>query len=355
MAKTKAEVAKMVRAQKIKQFSKLTLEQRKIKNGEIMRSARKDTAVGKIELSVLKKLILPEQKANKARTELKKTVPTTKKKVTRAELDKARVALQKKPVPKGSHRMPDGSIMKDSAMPKKKPAPNSIGQKNLQELLRLGDLSGKISKEAKSQGTYLASIDNLLVFADGDKMKTKIENAVKGNRGLENYGLAVYEVKAGDTIANIRLIASTDYSKFWLPDGEQKAFDSVMITDDTPSPHSDILQYVYDKGTRVKGFMTGKRYKHLKSWNINKGIPHFNSDKPSWWDSGREKKSDERGAKRDAERNELREKAIKLTIPKMKEFIKNNFYLYPFLSKMKKADLIKEIKTNDTWKTLLTS
>ena len=119
MAKTKAEVAKMVRAQKIKQFSKLTLEQRKIKNGEIMRSARRNTAVGKIELSVLKKLILPEQKANKARTELKKTVPTTKKKVSRAELDKARVALQKKPVPKGSHRMPDGSIMKDSAMKKK--------------------------------------------------------------------------------------------------------------------------------------------------------------------------------------------------------------------------------------------
>lgn len=123
MPKTKAEVAKMVRAQKIKQFSKLTLEQRKIKNGEIMRSARRNTAVGKIELSVLRKLILPEQKANKARTELKKTVPTTKKKVSRAELDKARVALQKKPVPKGSHRMPDGSIMKDSAMPKKTPAP----------------------------------------------------------------------------------------------------------------------------------------------------------------------------------------------------------------------------------------
>mgnify|MGYP003652030935 CR=1 FL=1 len=131
MAKTKAEVAKMVRAQKIKQFSKLTLEQRKIKNGEIMRSARRNTAVGKIELSVLKKLILPEQKANKARTELKKTVPTTKKKVSRAELDKARVALQKKPVPKGSHRMPDGSIMKDSAMPKKTPAPKKGLDKDL--------------------------------------------------------------------------------------------------------------------------------------------------------------------------------------------------------------------------------
>ena len=157
MAKTKAEVAKMVRAQKIKQFSKLTLEQRKIKNGEIMRSARRNTAVGKIELSVLKKLILPEQKANKARTELKKTVPTTKKKVSRAELDKARVALQKKPVPKGSHRMPDGSIMKDSAM-KKKPDPNSTGQKNLQELLKLGDLSSKISGAVNSKALHDAMV-----------------------------------------------------------------------------------------------------------------------------------------------------------------------------------------------------
>mgnify|MGYP003627884414 CR=1 FL=1 len=157
MAKTKAEVAKMVRAQKIKQFSKLTLEQRKIKNGEIMRSARRNTAVGKIELSVLKKLILPEQKANKARTELKKTVPTTKKKVSRAELDKARVALQKKPVPKGSHRMPDGSIMKDSAM-KKKPDPNSTGQKNLQELLKLGDLSSKISGAVNDKALHDAMV-----------------------------------------------------------------------------------------------------------------------------------------------------------------------------------------------------
>ena len=146
MAKTKAEVAKMVRAQKIKQFSKLTLEQRKIKNGEIMRSARRNTAVGKIELSVLKKLILPEQKANKARTELKKTVPTTKKKVSRAELDKARVALQKKPVPKGSHRMPDGSIMKDSAM-KKKPAPKKTPAPTIDSLQAVMGVMTDVAKD----------------------------------------------------------------------------------------------------------------------------------------------------------------------------------------------------------------
>ena len=150
MAKTKAEVAKMVRAQKIKQFSKLTLEQRKIKNGEIMRSARRNTAVGKIELSVLKKLVLPEQKANKARTELKKTVPTTKKKVSRAELDKARVALQKKPVPKGSHRMPDGSIMKDSAM-KKKPAPKKTPAPTLDSLQAVMAVMTDVGKENKSR------------------------------------------------------------------------------------------------------------------------------------------------------------------------------------------------------------
>ena len=147
MPKTKAEVAKMVRAQKIKQFSKLTLEQRKIKNGEIMRSARRNTAVGKIELSVLKKLILPEQKANKARTELKKTVPTTKKKVSRAELDKARVALQKKPVPKGSHRMPDGSIMKDSAMPKKKPAPKKTPAPTIDSLQEVMAVMTDVAKD----------------------------------------------------------------------------------------------------------------------------------------------------------------------------------------------------------------
>ena len=161
MAKTKAEVAKMVRAQKIKQFSKLTLEQRKIKNGEIMRSARRNTAVGKIELSVLRKLILPEQKSNKARTELKKTVPTTKKKVSRAELDNARVALQKKPVPKGSHRMPDGSIMKDSAMkkkpaPKKTPAPKKGLDKDLffQGLAAMTDLAkdNRAEKDLLSDG-----------------------------------------------------------------------------------------------------------------------------------------------------------------------------------------------------------
>ena len=146
MAKTKAEVAKMVRAQKIKQFSKLTLEQRKIKNGEIMRSARRNTAVGKIELSVLKKLILPEQKANKARTELKKTVPTTKKKVSRAELDKARVALQKKPVPKGSHRMPDGSIMKDTAM-KKKPAPKKTPAPTIDSLQAVMGVMTDVAKD----------------------------------------------------------------------------------------------------------------------------------------------------------------------------------------------------------------
>tara|TARA_R110000737_G_scaffold350289_1_gene388825 strand:- start:630 stop:911 length:282 start_codon:yes stop_codon:yes gene_type:complete len=33
---------------------------------------------------------------------------------------KKKTPAKKKTVPKGSHRMPDGSIMKDSAMPKKK-------------------------------------------------------------------------------------------------------------------------------------------------------------------------------------------------------------------------------------------
>ena len=126
MAKTKAEVAKMVRVTKIKQFSKLTLEQRRIKHGEIKRSARRDTPVGKIELSVLRKLILPEQKA-------------------------ARVALQKKPVPKGSHRMPDGSIMKDSAMPKKKPAPKKTPAPTIDSLQAVMRVMTDVGKENKSR------------------------------------------------------------------------------------------------------------------------------------------------------------------------------------------------------------
>ena len=233
-------------------------------------------------------------------------------------------------------------IAKKKAAPKKKKIdPNSTGQKNLQALLQLGDLSEQISKEAKSQGTFLATIDNLLVFADGDKMKEKIRKSVKGDRGLENYGLAVYEVKAGDTIANIRIIASTDYSDFWLPDGKKMDEDDIEDSG-YQGPHSSGVK-------KIKGFMTGKNYKYLKSWKITKGIPHFNQDQPSWWDAGKKKMSEERTAKKDKERNELREKAIKLKVSEMKEFIKNNFYSYPFLSKMKKADLIKEIKTNDSW------
>lgn len=253
---------------------------------------------------------------------------------TSDKLQAAKKAKAKAPVKATEKQKELMRKRREAAKAKKAKAtdPNSIGQKNIQALFKLGDLAPQISKEAKSQGTYLAPIHNLLVFADGDKMKEKIRNVMKGNNGLENYGLAGYEVKAGDTIANIRLISPTDLSKFWLPDGEK--MDKGDLED----------------GIKIKGFMTGKRYKHLKSWSVNKGIPMFSYDWPSWWDAGRREISEKRQKKRNEELNERREKAVKLTVPQMRNFIEDNFYSKPFLSKMKKADLIKEIKTNNSWK-----
>ena len=65
MPKTKAEVAKMVRVNKTKQYSKLSTEQQQAKYKSIMESPRKDTAVAKIELSVLRKLFLASKKSAK--------------------------------------------------------------------------------------------------------------------------------------------------------------------------------------------------------------------------------------------------------------------------------------------------
>ena len=276
---------------------------------------------------------MPPKKSKKDEPCYTKTSKSGKQYVTceGAQKAKAKAPVKAKATEKQKELM---RKRREAAKAKKAKAtdPNSIGQKNIQALFKLGDLAPQISKEAKSQGTYLAPIHNLLVFADGDKMKEKIRNVMKGNKGLENYGLAGYEVKAGDTIANIRLISETDLNKFWLPDGEK--MDKGDLED----------------GIKIKGFMTGKRYKHLKSWSVNKGIPHFSYDWPSWWDDGRKEISEKREKKRNEELNERREKAVKLTVPQMRNFIEDNFYYQPFLSKMKKADLIKEIKTNNSWK-----
>tara|TARA_B110001450_G_scaffold244225_1_gene256166 strand:- start:181 stop:1026 length:846 start_codon:yes stop_codon:yes gene_type:complete len=68
MPKTKAEVAKMVRVNKTKQYSKLSTEQQQAKYKSIMESPRKDTAVAKIELSVLRKLFLASKKSAPKKT-----------------------------------------------------------------------------------------------------------------------------------------------------------------------------------------------------------------------------------------------------------------------------------------------
>ena len=120
MPKTKAEVAKMVRVNKTKQYSKLSTEQQQAKYKSIMESPRKDTAVAKIELSVLRKLFLASKKSAKKTTVVPKPAP-------------------KKPAPK-------------------KPDPNSTGQKNLQELLKLGDLSSKISGAVNDKALHDAMV-----------------------------------------------------------------------------------------------------------------------------------------------------------------------------------------------------
>ena len=75
MPKTKAEVAKMVRVNKTKQYSKLSTEQQQAKYKSIMESPRKDTAVAKIELSVLRKLFLASKKSAKKTTVVPKPAP----------------------------------------------------------------------------------------------------------------------------------------------------------------------------------------------------------------------------------------------------------------------------------------
>ena len=75
MPKTKAEVAKMVRVNKTKQYSKLSTEQQQAKYKSIMESPRKDTAVAKIELSVLRKLFLASKKSAKKTVVVPKPAP----------------------------------------------------------------------------------------------------------------------------------------------------------------------------------------------------------------------------------------------------------------------------------------
>jgi hypothetical protein len=75
MPKTKAEVAKMVRVNKTKQYSKLSTEQQQAKYKSIMESPRKDTAVAKIELSVLRKLVLASKKSAKKTAVVPKPAP----------------------------------------------------------------------------------------------------------------------------------------------------------------------------------------------------------------------------------------------------------------------------------------
>tara|TARA_R110001592_G_scaffold31806_3_gene111737 strand:- start:996 stop:1370 length:375 start_codon:yes stop_codon:yes gene_type:complete len=121
MAKTKLQVARMRTKAMLKKYDKYTLPRLETELTKLEKKFKIDPAPGtKIDITVVKRLMKVRKldKMDETRKQLKKTVPTTKKKVSKAEFEKAKTTLQKK-VPKGSHRMPDGSIMKDSAMKKK--------------------------------------------------------------------------------------------------------------------------------------------------------------------------------------------------------------------------------------------
>ena len=95
----------------------------------------KDVDVTLSKAEEMKKKQAEENKKKKPAREAKKKERDIKKKADEGELIKKGAVIgkllakkqmnQKKKVPKGSHRMPDGTIMKDSDMPKKKAIPKA--------------------------------------------------------------------------------------------------------------------------------------------------------------------------------------------------------------------------------------
>ena len=126
MPKTKAEVAKMVRVNKTKQYSKLSTEQQQAKYKSIMESPRKDTAVAKIELSVLRKLFLASKKSAKK---------------TAAPAPKKPAPAPKKPAPKKTPAPSRKSIEKEAITDAKKKYNNFTLKQLLKERKRIYDES----------------------------------------------------------------------------------------------------------------------------------------------------------------------------------------------------------------------
>ena len=134
----------------------------------------------------------------------------------------------------------------------------------------------KVSSAKPSSNTlYIASVNNILKLAD-ENMKKKIEDGVK-KRGPRRFALVAYNVEQGDKITNIKIFNSNDYAKFWTKkDGTSDRGWGVF--------NAERLENEYkEKPIKIKGFIMGNDYKHLKSWSIDKGPPHFQDYKPSWW------------------------------------------------------------------------
>ena len=126
-----------------------------------------------------------------------------------------------------------------------------------------------------SNTSYIASVNNILKLAD-ENMKKKIEDGVK-KRGPRRFALVSYNVEQGDKITNIKIFNSNDYSKFWRVKGKTS---SIKKFDDEQLENSS---FSGEKPIKIKGFIMGNDYKHLKSWSIDKGIPHMIDERPSWW------------------------------------------------------------------------
>ena len=140
---------------------------------------------------------------------------------------------------------------------------------------RNSDAPKKTTPSDKS--VYLASVNNILKIAD-ENMKKKIKDGVK-KRGPARFALVAYNVERNGIITNIRIFNSNDYSKFWRIKNKTssiKKFDAEQLENSS---------YDGNKPIKITGFIMGKNYKHLKSWSIDKGIPHMIDERPSWWGS----------------------------------------------------------------------
>lgn len=257
---------------------------------------------------------------------------------------KTKNPAKKKAVPKGSHRMPDGSIMKDEdhkgALPKKESKNESPQRQETTKatttdaLFNMGmDISSMIGNLAKQEdGTYLASLPNILAYTTGDRrvydeIYYKIHPPDKRPGHWDDY-MVKYNL-VGNILQDIVIFHPTTFSELWMGKASDTEIQkrnkksSEMIQSLKPNPIYRFgplsLNQVVDRrfflsaelgegrgrldrfGTmhgpyKISGTLNGKNYKYLRSWKFGemvgvstrfgKLIPHFDDSQPSWWKMG---------------------------------------------------------------------